>query len=410
MKTSMISRGLALALAFSGLLLTAHAGDDDRYVALAGGDVFTITGGTLEGATVLIKNDEIEAVGYDLHLPKGTVVHDVKGMRVYPGLVALRASGLTGGGGKVEDSFDPFNSTMILALSAGITTARVGSTVVKMTRGDLEGTVMREGVGVSLSFPRGFENRGNIRDAFSKTRSYLKDYDVWVEKVLKDRETKEKEPSKAGVNSQYIDLLRRKESGYVNVDDAEGLLAIAKLAWNYRFDLVIEGGREGWTTASELGRAGVSVLVQPREAVDADETTARPTGSSIENAAILHRHGVNVGITTLSPGISLGGIAGRDLMALAMDAAFAIRGGLPQDAALEALTLGAARILRIDEKVGSIEPGKHADLIVTDGDIFDYRTYVQMAFVLGKLRYDKNEETYFSHIRPRQRPEPKIIE
>jgi len=109
--------------------------------------------------------------------------------------------------------------------------------------------------------------------------------------------------------------------------------------------------------------------------------------------------------------ISLGGLAGRDLMNLPMEAAFAVRGGLPQDPALRAITINAARILGVSDRIGSIEPGKDADLIVCSGDLFDYRTFVEWAVVNGRTVYDKQRASYFAHIRPRPEPEPaEVIE
>jgi hypothetical protein len=142
-------------------------------------------------------------------------------------------------------------------------------------------------------------------------------------------------------------------------------------------------------------------IITPRDRRTRSETLVRDGGSSIENAAILHRHGVQVAVIPASPGISLGGIVGRDLLHFATEAAFAIRGGLPEAAALEALTIVPARMLGIDWRVGTLEKGKDADLIVTDGDLLHYQTWVQWAIVEGKVVYDKQEEMYFAHIRPR---------
>jgi adenine deaminase len=95
------------------------------------------------------------------------------------------------------------------------------------------------------------------------------------------------------------------------------------------------------------------------------------------------------------------GLAGRDLMTLPMEAAFAIRGGLQQDAALRAITVDAAEMLGVDHRLGSIEVGKDANIIVCDGDLFHYRSFVQWAVVDGKMMYDKQQSSYFAHIRPR---------
>jgi imidazolonepropionase-like amidohydrolase len=164
---------------------------------------------------------------------------------------------------------------------------------------------------------------------------------------------------------------------------------------------VIEGCREGWTVASEHGRAGAFAVVTPRTRRDKTENLVRPGGSSIENAAILHEHGVQVAVVPGTKGIDLGGIVGRDIMHLTIEAGFAVRGGLSDQAALESITIVPARILGVDHRVGSIEVGKDCDLILTDGDLLHYQTFVQYAVVEGETVYDKQEELYFAHIRPR---------
>ena len=124
-------------------------------------------------------------------------------------------------------------------------------------------------------------------------------------------------------------------------------------------------------------------------------------GSSIENAAILHSHGVQIAIIPGSRGIDLGGIAGRDIMHLPIEVGFAIRGGLPEDAGLASVTTVPARLLGVSHRVGTLEVGKDCDLIVTDGDLLHYQTFVQYTVVDGDLVYDKQDELYFAHIRPR---------
>jgi adenine deaminase len=99
--------------------------------------------------------------------------------------------------------------------------------------------------------------------------------------------------------------------------------------------------------------------------------------------------------------VVLMGIAGRDILHLPIEAGFAVRGGLSERAALEAMTIVPARALGVDHRVGSLEVGKDCDLIVTDGDLLHYETFVQYAVVEGKLVYDKQEELFFAHIRPR---------
>lgn len=165
---------------------------------------------------------------------------------------------------------------------------------------------------------------------------------------------------------------------------------------------VIVGGREAWACAGRLGRVGAQLIITPRSKSWQNDDVNRPSGWSIENARTLWEHGVPFAILPNERWISTGGIAGRDLLTLPMEAAFAIRGGLPQKAALRAVTIDAAKMLGVDHRLGSIEVGKDADLIICDGDLFHYRTFVQWSVVDGTVVYDKMKAPYFAHIRPRE--------
>ena len=143
------------------------------------------------------------------------------------------------------------------------------------------------------------------------------------------------------------------------------------------------------------------MILTPRDRRAKSETLVREGGSSIENAAILHAAGVPVTIIPSSAGISLGGIVGRDLMHLTVEAGFAVRGGLSEDAAIAGITIEPARLMGIDHRVGSLEVGKDADMIITDGDVLHYQTFVQWAVIEGEVVYDKEAHLYFAHIRPR---------
>ena len=79
-----------------------------------------------------------------------------------------------------------------------------------------------------------------------------------------------------------------------------------------------------------------------------------------------------------------------------------MRGGLDEQTALEAITITAAEICGVETRVGSLEEGKDADVVVLDGDPFDYRTFVDMTFVNGKLLYEKSKSPYFSHLKNRK--------
>jgi hypothetical protein len=443
--------------------------EEDRYFALMGGDVYTGLGGVLRGATVLSKNGKITDIGYELYLPDETEKLDVSGMRVYPGMVALSSStqitagsffapleegepdspmldtmaldthyGLDDTGfeqeasdaghvetgehddpqaqeepgafepglaSRINDSFDPFSSFMVLALATGITTADQVGAAVKLKRDEIKDVLMKDGNLITMRWS--IASPSSIRDMrtkFKVTSEYLRELRAWGELSKDERKAadQEKEPKKPrGTDSNVLKILTGERLARFNVNEREELLGIALFAQQYRFKPVIYGCIEGWTVAEELGRAGAMVVVTPRARRPKSELLMRAGGSSIENAAILHAAGVQVAIIPASTGFALQGMTGRDLLHLPTEAAFGVRGGLSEEAAFAAISLIPARILGVDHRVGTLEKGKDMDVIVMDGDVLHYESFVQWAVVDGKVAYDKQEELYYAHIRPR---------
>jgi hypothetical protein len=442
---------------------------DAKYFAIVGGDVYTGTGSILRGATLLARNGKIVEIGYDLFVPEGAEKLEAHGLRVYPGLIALGAtSRVTTGamaaetpeaqplepdeilwdgllpvplrvrapeshvenehggehddeeehdeflrfqaeeGGEeqkseIEDTYDPFNSFLVLALATGITTAQQSSAAVKLKRYEIEGVLLGDrhmaAVPWDLRNPTGIQA---TRDKFTKADKYLRELRAWRARNDKN----EKEPSKKGIDTTASRVLGGEALALFRASRREELLGIARFAQEFRFRPVIEGCEEGWTVADELGRAGAYAILTPRRRMPKDERFVRAGGASIENAARLHQSGVQIAVRPDSTTIDTVGTAGRDLLALPVEAGFAVRGGLSDEAALAAMTIVPARVLGVDHRIGSLEKGKDCDAIVTDGDLLHYQTFVQYAVVDGKLVYDKEKEIYFAHIRPRpKRPE-----
>jgi len=98
-------------------------------------------------------------------------------------------------------------------------------------------------------------------------------------------------------------------------------------------------------------------------------------------------------------GLGTMGLIGRDLNTPFMDACYAIRGGMDPDRALSTLTYNVAKALGVEDRIGSIEEGKDADLLILDGPPLHYKSFVQTAIVNGKVRYEKDKEPFYSHIR-----------
>lgn len=373
------------------------------YLAIFGADIHTVTDGVIRRGMVLCKNDRILKVGKKIRIPAGARRIDATGMQVYPGLVAVDTSGIVQGrGASLRDDFDPFALNLDLGLAGGLTLVQSGNAMAKLARGTLDGVLVGQtgwvNLGYSSTSPGG---RRQLRESMRQVRDHLREKRNWETDKAMGEEVGE-EPSTKGINAGHLSLLKGEAMARFNANSLKDLLSICDFLEEYPMQSVIFGGQEAWACAGRLGRVGAQMVITPRAKAWADQTLNAPSGWTIENAKILWEHGVPFSILPQQRWISTGGLAGRDMLTLPMEAAFAIRGGLPQDAALRAVTLDAAKILGVEDRVGSIEPGKDADLIICDGDLFHYRTFVQWSVVNGKMVYDKEAAPYFAHIRPRQ--------
>ncbi len=126
---------------------------DSPYLAIIGGDVHTVSDGLIRKGTVLTKDGRILKVGRRVSIPEGARRIDASGMQVYPGLVAVRSSGIVSGRGTgIADDFDPFALNVDLGLAGGLTTVESGNGIAKLTRGTLEGALLGQAGWISLNY------------------------------------------------------------------------------------------------------------------------------------------------------------------------------------------------------------------------------------------------------------------
>jgi len=401
------------------LCCSVSAVADEKMTVIKGGDLYTITSGIIKNGTILIKDGKISGIGQNIDIPKNAEVIDAKGKVVMPGLVAattwLRGLRNPREISKIADSLDPFDFEVSLALAAGVTTAYVTATsspyqraqssgenpiggtnaVIKMTYGDLDNMLVKEPVAENVSISnRQWLHKTNFLLNLRKAKDYLQK----LAEYQKAKDKKLEEPKKPGELDPYIRLLRRELPARLQAATADDILAALEIVDEFGIRLILDGGMEAWIVAQEIAKRDVSMVITPREKQEPRKDISGPSGSTMENAAILKRAGVKFAIVPQGPYFGLGGMAGRDLMVLPMEAAFAVSGGLDEQTALEAITLTAAEILGVADRVGSLQIGKDADIIILDGHPFHYRSFVELTLITGKMLYDKKQSTYFSHI------------
>ena len=155
-----------------------------------------------------------------------------------------------------------------------------------------------------------------------------------------------------------------------------------RLVDEFKFKAVLIGCAEGFLVAGEIAKRGIPVIVGPLGIGPKRVETMEVT---IANAAILAKAGVKVVLEAEEGALGIGA-----LEELPLAAALAVKGGLDRDSALRAITLTAAEVLGVADRIGSLEAGKDADVVVFDGDPFDYRTRVKAVLLGGQvLTFDK---------------------
>ena len=289
--------------------------------------------------------------------------------------------------------------------------------VLKMSFGNLDAMLMKENAFYSPApgALNGAMQRHNWRVELRKTK----------EAIEKEAKEKEKKPSatagsrrgggdgkaaasnsgatanraargaRSRVNQELVKLLKREVAMRIRANTVDEIRDMVDMAKELGYDIIIEGGIEAWVLGQELGASDVSVIYTPRQRRSAQPGRKENSGSFIESPRIFQESGVPFAIATLGNTISMGGLAGRDLTSLPLEAAFSVRGGADEQTALEAITIVPARMLGLDDRIGSIEKGKDADLLILNGSPLDYRTYVEQAIVAGKVSYERSTDRIY---------------
>jgi imidazolonepropionase-like amidohydrolase len=390
-----------------------------RVVALRGGTVLTVTNGTIPNGTVLLRDGKIAAVGADVVVPAGAEIIDTSGKFVSPGIIDAHShianDAINEGGTTVssmtgmEDVLDPTDPNIYRDLAGGTTVANVlhGSAnpiggknqVIKLRWGktradDIKFAGAMPGIKFALGEnPKDMATGGAaqgprrypvtrmgvefvIRDAFTRAKAYQKAWQDYEKRkgsapdVIPPRRDLQLEP--------LVEILEGKRLVHAHCYRADEILMLLRLADEMGFKIAtLQHVLEGYKVAKEIAAhgAGGSTFsdwwAYKVEAIDAIP----------ENAAIMTRKGVLVSINSDSA---------EHARRLNTEAAKSIKwGGLTEDEAFRMVTINPARQLRIDNKVGSLETGKDADVVIWNHHPLSSYAIVDRVYIDGTVYYDR---------------------
>ena len=267
--------------------------------------------------------------------------------------------------------------------------------VIKLSYGHLDGMLVKPDVfyDVVPGSLSGALNQHNWRRQIKETREYLAklaEHEKAVQNV-KEGEERPRPPAKGQVTDALIALVKGEIRLRTRAESVGEIRSMVSLAKELNYLLCLDGVTEGWLAIPELAESGAGVVITPRNRRDPRRGEEERSGSFVEMPLLLEARGIPFAVAPLSASVSLDGLAGRDLTSLPLEGAFAVRGGASQSKVLEALTIVPARMLGLADRLGSLEVGKDADVLILDGPPLDYRTYVELAFVNGRQVYDRTE-------------------
>jgi len=387
--------------------------------AIRNARIVTVSGADIESGTVVIRDGKIEAVGTAVNVPANAQSIGGRGLSVYPGMIDAGTNmGLVevpqGANGTVDTSevgeLNP-NAKAITAVnphSAHIAVTRVEgitNTLTAPTGGlisgqaaliNLLGTAPKEMAVVPqfalvINYPRigfggggfgGFQAPVNLSETLTanerqvdRIRKMLRDAEAYGRALdAYERDKSLPRPDRNVVLEPLVPYVRGQQPVIFRADREAEIRGALKFADEMKLKPIILGGNDAWKVASLLKEKNVPVILTGVFSLPNREDDAYDV--LFENPAKLQQAGVRFAIST--------GDAGAEVRNLAQYAGMAAAYGLSKADAVRAVTLYPAQIMNVADRLGSIEPGKMANLVVTDGDLLEIRTRIRYLFIDGR--------------------------
>ncbi|MCF8011853.1 MAG: amidohydrolase [Clostridiales bacterium] len=376
-------------------------------LAIVNAKIYTITQGEYYHAAVLVDEGKIVDVGPDIQVPGEAEVINAGGKTVLPGFIDAHCHlgimedifPIEGDDGnentdpvtpqlRAIDAVNPDDIAFKDAVAGGVTTAVVspGSanviggemTVIKTCGKVIDDMVLRPaGIKAALG-----ENPKRVYGTDKKmpatrmaSAALLREALVEAQDYITgSTQQGEKKDAKRNLKMESLARVLRGELPLrVHAHRADDIMTAVRIAREFNLSLILEHCTEGHRIAEYIARESIPVVTGP---VITSRAKVELKEQCLENAAVLDRAGVPLAIMTDHPVVPA--------QYLSLSAGLACRAGLSEERALEAITIQAARIAGVEDRLGSLEQGKDADIVIMDGDPFNLRSRIVQVFIKGK--------------------------
>jgi imidazolonepropionase-like amidohydrolase len=421
---------IVLAMVFVMILAQpASAQTATTVYAIKGAKIYTLAGAPIENGTVIIRDGKIAAVSANVDTPAGAQVIDGKGLEVYPGLfdpiTQLGLNEVSAVSATVDISelgdynpeivaataVNPASSHIPVTRASGIThvIAVPGSNTFDLGTGGtiggqasafhLAGWTMEEmqikrSVAMFINWPSIGTRTFDFATFSFKDKPYAdakKEYDKTINEMsdLLDRARHYAQATEKGSAARFerdlklealVPVVEGKLPVLVAAGRARDIRNAVEFCTKQNLKMILADGTEAWKVKDLLKEKKIPVILGPSQRLPDEEDD--PYDKQMTLASELHDAGIPIAFASFGTAFS---------RRLPQYAGTAVAYGLPHEEALKAVTLNAARMFGIDDQVGTIEPGKFADLIVTNGDPLELQTQVRYLFIKGQLTSTDNK-------------------
>ncbi len=388
-------------------------------ILIKNAQIYTMADKILDSADILIKDGKINKIGNNIDI-EGAEIMDATGKMVFPGFIEAHChvgigEECMGWEGmdynemtdpvtphlRAIDAINPRDEALTEALKGGVTTACTGPgsanvmggmfAIIKLYGHRVDDMVVNDRYASKIAFgenPKRLYGQkgkapltrmaiaGMLREMIQKAKCYQ------AKKNAADGDIG-KMPDFNAKCEALLPVLNREMPLKAHAHRADDILTSIRIAKEFNLKLTLDHCTEGHIIASDLAKEGFPAIVGP---TFGNKSKIELTNKTFITAAVLQQAGVKVAIMTDGPVIPL-----RNL---SMCAALAHKAGMDEMEALKAITINAAEILGIDDRMGTIEVGKDADLVIWDRHPFDLMATAEKVFVNGVLAVDQKAEDF----------------
>jgi imidazolonepropionase-like amidohydrolase len=413
------SRSAAMVALLAALVAPAGAQDNPvrEKIAVKAGKIITVSGRDIEGGVILIEDGRIKAVGKDIEVPWDANVIEATDKVVMPGFVeAQTSSGMGTPNERVlevpfvsaKDGVDPKSVFMEDSLRDGVTTmlmipgndTLLGGTglVIKPFGLTVEELLVRDYTGLKISLqPRGDSSR---MAHIARFRKYMADLDRYLEDYDNRKADAEaaKKPFDEELDPQkkpMIDLKKGLITAFVYCPMPSDVAKAFELADEYKLKIVPVLGAQCYKAADLLAKRGLPVILDSALVVwETNEDT------ETEEMKVVPKIMADAGVKFALQRDSYS----YETRYLWMAAARCVAYGISREEALKSVTLNPAEIIGVGDRVGSIEVGKDANLLILTGDPLDAQTWVDQVLIEGKVRYRRADDERLKKLLEERKP------